>query len=95
MYDIQEIQSTVRDIAVTLPITRVILVGSYARNEATEDSDIDIVVDGDDLSESYWEFLFKLEDAFSIEVDLLTVRGLKNSCLCDNILSGGIVLYEA
>ena len=95
MYDIKEIQSTVKNIAVALSIAKVILVGSYAKNEATEQSDIDLVIDGKDLSESYWEFLFKLEDAFSVDVDLLTMRGLKNSCMYDNVLKGGVVLYEA
>lgn len=95
MYDTKEIQSTVRSIAAMLPISKVILVGSYARNEATELSDIDLVVDGKDLSESYWDFLFKLEDVFSVKVDLMTVRGLENSCMRDSVLTGGIVLYEA
>jgi len=95
MYNITEIQSTVIDIVATLPITKVILVGSYAKNEATEQSDIDLVIDGNDLSDSYWEFLFKLEDAFSTKIDLITVKGLQNSCLRDNVLSGGVMLYEA
>jgi len=94
MYDKAEIQLTVRNIAETLPISKVILVGSYAKNKATEESDIDLVVDGNDLSESYWDFLFKLEDTLSKKVDLMTLRGLQNSCLIDNVLSGGIVLYE-
>ena len=94
MYDTKKIQSEVRSIAAALPISKVILVGSYAKNEATEQSDIDLVVDGMDLSESYWDFLFKLEDALAVKVDLMTVKGLKNSCMHDSILAGGIVLYE-
>lgn len=95
MYDTKEIQSKVKSIAVSLPISKVILVGSYAKNEATEQSDIDLVVDGNDLSDLYWDFLFRLEEEFSVKVDLMTVRGLKNSCMRDSVLSGGIVLYEA
>lgn len=94
MYTISELQSTIRIIAATLPISKVILVGSYAKNEATEQSDIDLVVDGQDLSESYWDFLFKLEDTLSMKIDLMTMRGLQNSCMRDSILTGGIVLYE-
>ena len=94
MYDIKEIQSTVGNIAGATSISKVILVGSYAKNEASEQSDIDLIIDGKDLSESYWEFLFKLEDTFSVDIDLITMRGLKNSCMRDNILNGGIVLYE-
>ena len=94
MYNIEQIQSTVKSIAAILPISKVILVGSYAKNEATEQSDIDLVVDGKDLSESYWDFLFRLEDTLSVKIDLMTVRGLENSCMRDSILAGGIILYE-
>lgn len=94
MYSVREIQFAVKSIAEALPVSKVILVGSYAKNEATEQSDIDLVVDGDDLSDSYWDLLFQLEDAFAVKVDLMTLRGLKNSCMRDSVLSGGIVLYE-
>ena len=94
MHSTSEIQAKVADIAYSLPISKVILVGSYAKNEATEESDIDLVVDGGDLSESYWDFLFKLEDVFSVKIDLMTLRGLRNSCIRESVLSGGIVLYE-
>ena len=36
MYNTGEIQSKVRNIASALPISKVILVGSYAKNKATE-----------------------------------------------------------
>ena len=95
MYDTSAIKAKIIDIADTLPlISKVILVGSYAKNEATEESDIDLVVDGQDLSESYWDFLFRLEDTLSVKVDLITLRGLQNSCMRDSILTGGIILYE-
>jgi len=95
MYAIREIQSKVRQFAAALPISRVTLVGSYARNTATDHSDIDLVVDGQDLSDAYWDFLFQLEDAFATKVDLLTAKGVKKSVLHSNIMEGGIVLYEA
>jgi predicted nucleotidyltransferase len=95
LYRVSDIQLTVESIASALPISRVTLVGSYAKNTATEQSDIDLVVDGADMSDSYWDFLCGREDAFSAKIDLLTARGLKNSCLRERILDGGIVLYEA
>ena len=64
MYDVDKIQAMVKNIASALPISRVILVGSYAKNEATERSDIDLVIDGQDLSETYWDFLFKFRRFF-------------------------------
>ncbi|MCL2351280.1 MAG: nucleotidyltransferase domain-containing protein [Firmicutes bacterium] len=94
MYKVSEIRAVVKNSAAALPISRVVLVGSYAKNTATEQSDIDLVVDGADLSEAYWDFLFSLEDKLSVDVDLLTMKGLQNSCLRDSILDGGVVLYE-
>ena len=95
MYNISEIQAAVERIASDMPISKVVLVGSYARNEATEQSDIDLIVDGADLSDAYWDFLFSLEDFFMVNVDLMTMRGINSSCIHDDVLSGGIVLYEA
>jgi predicted nucleotidyltransferase len=95
VYKIDDIQRTVTHIASALPLTRVVLVGSYARNTASEQSDIDLVIDGEDLSEAYWDFLFKAEDAFSTPIDVLTTKGLANSVIRDSVLEGGIVLYEA
>jgi predicted nucleotidyltransferase len=71
------------------------LVGSYAHNTAQENSDIDLVIDGEDLSEAYWEFLFKAEDAFTAPIDVLTAKGLAGSVIRDSVLDGGIVIYEA
>ncbi len=95
MYKMEELKTIIQDIAKPLPIATVILVGSYATNNATDKSDIDLVVDGEDLSDAYWDFLFQLEDTLKIKVDLMTARGLKNSCLKDNILEDGVLIYEA
>jgi predicted nucleotidyltransferase len=94
MYSISEIQSVVTKIAQPMQISKVVLVGSYAKNMANEQSDIDLVIDGEDLSESYWDFLFSIEDRLLTKIDLLTMRGLKSSCMRNSILDGGVVLYE-
>ena len=60
--------------------------GSYVRGEATEDSDIDVLVE---LSEPLgWELVDLrefLEDALGVKVDLVTVKALKPQ-LSDAIL---------
>ncbi|MBO4373983.1 MAG: BrnT family toxin [Lachnospiraceae bacterium] len=62
----------------------VILFGSYSRNEAGNDSDIDLYIEPKDRSLSstkfgsnkrYREFKFALYDAFSKEFDLLVYGG--------------------
>ena len=56
MYSIEELAKIVHDTVVDYPVSKVILVGSYAKNTSTEISDVDLVLDGDDLSEAYLSF---------------------------------------
>ncbi len=60
-------------------VTRLSLFGSMARDEATESSDIDILVsfDGPATSERYFGVLFFLEDLSGRPVDLVTDKSLR------------------
>lgn len=95
MYSIKELTAIVNEIVADSSVKKVILVGSYAQNTATNKSDIDLVLEGDNLADAYWDILFALEDRLTVPVDLMTVRGLKNSLLKDSIMDGGLTLYEA
>ena len=56
-----------------LGVSRLILVGSYARGEATEKSDIDFLVEfkeGRGLFDDYVHLLHYLEDLFGKKIDL-------------------------
>lgn len=55
------------------------LFGSVARDEATAESDVDILVDfGEPASfDAYMDLKFYLEELLGIRVDLVTERGLK------------------
>ena len=44
---IEQIQQTVQDYFKDKPVKKVFLFGSYARNEAEENSDVDLLVDLD------------------------------------------------
>ena len=59
--------------------TRIGLAGSYARGEATEESDIDIVVElqSENKFRSFFYLLYYLQDAFGKRVDLVTESSLK------------------
>ena len=62
-------------------ITRMALFGSTARDEATENSDIDILIsfDGIATSERYFGVQFYLEDCFlGYEIDLVTDKALRS-----------------
>lgn len=60
-------------------VTRLALFGSTARNTATSDSDVDILVafDGPATSKRYFGVQFFLEDLFGCPVDLVTEKALR------------------
>jgi predicted nucleotidyltransferase len=60
-------------------VTALTLFGSTARDEARDDSDIDILVDfnGPANSERYFGVLFYLEDLLGRPVDLVTEKALR------------------
>lgn len=55
------------------------LFGSFARDQATDSSDIDILVgfDGPATSKSYFGVQFYLEDLLGRSVDLVTTKALR------------------
>ena len=60
-------------------VKRLALFGSTARDAATQDSDIDILVsfDGPATSERYFGVQFYLEDQLGNDVDLVTEKSLR------------------
>ena len=79
-YTVEEIKRRVLPIARKYELSAVDLFGSYARGEATSDSDIDLLVDlrgstvrGMDLGALYND----LRDALEKELDLVTVASLE------------------
>jgi predicted nucleotidyltransferase len=61
------------------PVVRAYLFGSYVRGEASEGSDIDILVDLDYTKSVGMEFIemaLDLEDMFEQKVDLISSRGV-------------------
>lgn len=60
-------------------VTELALFGSFARNQATDRSDVDVLVqfDGPATSESYFGVQFYLEDLLDRRVDLVTDKALR------------------
>ena len=61
------------------PIKKAYLFGSYARNEATKDSDLDILVELDHtqpIGMKFFTYQFELEDILHRKVDLVSDEGL-------------------
>lgn len=80
VYTIQEIRSKVMPILVKYRIPAMYLFGSYARGDATEDSDIDFLIDttGTELTSllRLGALYCDLEEAFQKPIDLITVRSI-------------------
>jgi uncharacterized protein len=64
-------------IKASFAVKRIGLVGSFARGEQKEASDIDILVEFEKPTfRNFMDLSFYLEDLFGREVDLVTVKGL-------------------
>ncbi len=61
-------------------VTRLALFGSFARDQATEKSDIDILVhfNGPATSRTYFGVQFYIEDLLERHVDLVTEKALRD-----------------
>ncbi len=61
-------------------VTELALFGSFARDQATERSDVDVLVryDGPATSKSYFGVQFYLEDLLRRRVDLVTHKALRS-----------------
>lgn len=96
VYTIGEIARIITPIAKRHGVMHVWLFGSYARGEATEASDIDLLIDGGAIS-SMWglsAFRLDLEDALQKSVDIVTL-GIEDHDFLNRIRNDEVSLYEA
>ena len=80
IYTIDEIKERINPIVKKYNIEIVYLFGSYARGEATEESDVDLLVNADNVPGlKFFGLYTDLEEALEKEVDLITERQLSQS----------------
>ena len=105
VYTFQEIQTRVLPIIHKYRIPSMYLFGSYARGDATEESDLDFLVDttGTNLTSllRLGELYCDLEEAFQKPIDLVTVRSIMQDSTMEsdldfrnNILNERVKLYD-
>lgn len=95
MMDIAMIKKTITPIARSYGVKRVYLFGSYAKGNANENSDIDLLIEkGKPMS------LLKLsgmrqsvQEALELSVDLVTTAGIEER-FCEEIAGTEILIYE-
>ena len=94
MLTIEEIRRAVAPICERYGVERLSLFGSYARGEADELSDVDLIVDcGKPMGFSFFGLYGDIERALGLEVDLLSRRGTRQKFL-DKIAKDEVLLYE-
>jgi predicted nucleotidyltransferase len=97
IYEINEIKTKLRPVFESAPVYRAILFGSYAKGSATEQSDIDIVIDskGDLLNMAFYGVLEDITTLLDKRVDLFEISELKrNTAIRSAIEQEGVVLYD-
>ena len=93
-YTIEEIRDTVAPIAKKYGVERAYLFGSYARGEATTDSDVDLRVDKGSLKGMFalCGLYTEIEQALKMKVDVLTTGSLEKDFL-KKISKEEVLLY--
>ena len=105
MLTIEEIKSRIEPIARQYRLNAVYLFGSYARNEATEKSDIDLLIDRNDSSvRSLFDMsnlYTDIQDALDVEIDIVTTQTLeqestkrRSPMLVENVYSERIQIFS-
>ena len=93
MLTIEEIKRAVTPICERYGVERLSLFGSYARGEADEKSDVDLLVDGGKLVGFEWGgFYADVQDALGVEIDVLSRRGTRQRFL-DKIAKDEVLIY--
>ena len=98
MLSIDKIKSCIMPIILKYPIDKVILYGSYARGDATESSDVDLIVESRGRLHNRKIFALggELLDVLPVRVDVYDILEIANSSdMYENILHEGVVLYDA
>ena len=98
MLSIEEIKSYIIPVVEKYPIEKVILFGSYARGDAKETSDVDLIVEsgGHLFNRKIFALGGDLLMALPVRVDVYDILEIANpSLMYENIQKDGVVIYDA
>lgn len=97
IYTIEEIKSKLNIILKDKDVYSVILFGSYAKNTATQNSDIDLLIDtkGKLLGFNFYSLVTLIEENFEKDIDAFEKTELiNNSKIYNEIKNTGIIIYK-
>ncbi|MFT4154920.1 nucleotidyltransferase family protein [Parafilimonas sp.] len=92
----EQIQNVISDFFADKPVNKVWLFGSYARGDADEKSDVDVLIDIDKNAKVAWEYygwFNDLSQLFNKKVDIVS-HGWENKHIKPYIDKDKIVIYE-
>ena len=97
IYSINEIKEKLSNLVKDTEVNKIILFGSYAKNLANENSDIDLVIDsnGKLMGFKLFSLITKIEELFNKNVDAFEKSEIVNNSLIEKeILSTGVTVYD-
>lgn len=97
IYNIEDIKKIVKPIFDEYNVNHVLLFGSYARNEASLVSDIDLcIVDPRIRSIKLFSLKGELQKALSKDIDIFQISSIEtDSPIYKNIFKDGILIYDS
>ena len=97
MLSITEIQTAVESVVKNTAVEKMVLFGSYAKRNASTQSDIDLfmVSNGVITGLAFYDLKSRIEGAFNVNVDLLAdLDVIPNSPIEKQINDSGVIIYE-
>ena len=97
IYTIEEIKNILKDILNNEPVYQVILFGSYAKKEANQESDIDLVIDTKSKLKGFalLKLICQIQEKLQKDVDCFEkYEIIKNSKIDEEIKKTGVIVYE-
>lgn len=95
IYSLEELKSVLTPVFERFGVRRAVLFGSYAKGQATQNSDVDLLVDSGLRGLSFFGLLDGVASALRVPVDLIDVSQIeKNSPVEREIKMSGVPIYE-
>ena len=97
IYTLEDIKKRLKEILSHTEVEKAILFGSYAKNQQTEQSDIDILIDSNGKLKGfkYFALIDAIRQKFDKDVDVIEKMEIdKNSRIEKEIERTGIIVYE-
>ena len=97
IYTIDEIKKILNEVLQDKPVYKVILFGSYAKKQATKNSDVDLLIDTKSSLKGFAliKLICEIEEKLQKNIDGLEKYEIEENSLIDKeIKNTGVVVYE-